>query len=356
MDGADDPRDTQPEHEPGADPDPDEGDEELEEWDEDSLPQIWNAESLDDAELGLLQVLALRFRGEGIGIRGANLRLFAELLQSLHRVLTGLQPVAAGLRVELEGPLPRLPGVDAPLLQGAVAGHSITLVLGLAGEEAKLMRRIGDPQEIRRLEEAAALPEPLVVGEQPTKHEVADFEEVEWAAQFPTLKAAHWMTEVLSAEPQEAVQRIHRLGRRAARDYLKMTDVLASHELDTFVRGHDRPEIAFPSDRSSATSRELRSTEQRSETRLSVRGALYQADAKNHKFRLITDTGESIRGDYLPDMLETVRGAWAKVVRAEIVRTEYRWVGAERPHRTTYHLEGVPRVFEDADEFLAEEG
>jgi len=63
------------------------------------------AESLDDAELGPEQILALRFRGERIEERGVGLTLFAELLTSIDRLLTGLQPLAAGLRVELGGPL-----------------------------------------------------------------------------------------------------------------------------------------------------------------------------------------------------------------------------------------------------------
>jgi hypothetical protein len=63
-----------------------------------------------------------------------------------------------------------------------------------------------------------------------------------------------------------------------------------------------------------------------------------------------------IQGDYVPDMLTSVRGAWAKVVRAEILRREYHWVEEERPHRVTHHLERITRVFEDADVFLAEIG
>ena len=85
-----------------------------------------------------------------------------------------------------------------------------------------------------------------------------------------------------------------------------------------------------------------------------IRGALYQADAKNHRFRIITDAGEAISGTYLPEMIDEVRGAWAKIVEVEIIKYEFHWVEDDQPHRTTYELQEVLGVFEDADARLRE--
>jgi hypothetical protein len=329
---------------PGLDPD-DVPEEELDEWGDDDLDRIWMAESLDEAELGPEQILALRFRGEGIAKRGVGLRLFSELLTSIDRLLTGLQPVAAGLRVELGGPPPKLPGIEAPLLQGAGTGHSITVVLALAGDEARRLRA----QEGINPIVVSAVPD---VDALPSKSEIGDFERKQWSSDFPTVQAATWMTEALSSPPGQAVDRIQRLGRRATRDYLNLSDVLSKHEVDTFLRQPDRPQIAVPSARAWVTAKEIRETEQRSEFGFRVHGALYQADAKNNRFRLIADDGQVIQGTYSPDMLDTVRGAWAKVVKAEITRVEYHWVEDDRPHRTVYRLDAIAQVYEDADEFL----
>jgi hypothetical protein len=227
-----------------------------------------------------------------------------------------------------------------------LAGNSITLVLGAAGEEARVLSSLDRAPEPRPL--------PETIEDLPSRDEAEAMEAIEWATTFPTLQAATWVTEVLSAPPAEAVDRIQRLGRRATRDYLKVTDVLSKDELDTAVRTPAQRTAEVPSARLFATAQSLRQTEQRTQTELTVRGALYQADAKNHKFRLITDEGRSITGDYLPERQAMVRDGWAKVVRVQITRSDYLWVHADRPHRTTYRLEEILRIYEDADEFLTE--
>jgi hypothetical protein len=341
-------------------PEPDEPEpepDELGDWETEPPPdRIWAAESLDNVLLGPFQLMALRFQGEGIERRGVDLRLFSELMTALNRLLTGLQPVAAGLRVELGGQLPRLPGVSPPLLQGAGSGRSITVVLALAGDEARLVRESGGiPPEMSE----SAIPQPGEVSQLPTRHDVSDYSDVAWASRFPTVRAASWVTEILGANPDVASHEIQALGRRATRDYLNLGNVVTKHEVDTYARtrfGHKQ--VAAPSNRFLASVQELRRTEEQTHETLRVKGVLYQADAKNHRFRLITQEAQSILGTYVPDMLEVVRSSWANVVDAEILRIDYRWMDAERPHKSVYQLQRVLRTYDDegADEFLAHVG
>lgn len=319
--------------------DPSDAPEELDDLNPDDLPRILNAEQLDDVSLGFGQLLALRFSGGGISRRGVNLRLVADLLQDLYRYFTATQPVAAGFDVALQGAAPKVDGVSPPLLQGAVAGHSITVVLGVAGVEAKKLRDTS-PTEARRLMEAVtAFPREE---EKPT----------EQAAEFPTLAAASWLTDLLSAEPEEAARQVKTLGRRTTRDFLHLTERLAGNELGTYLRSHERS-IEIPSRQVNATATTLKETEEQDVSRFTVTGALYQADARNDRFRLITEQGQVFRGTYIAGMTSLIRDAWAKLVRAKLVKIEYRWVGAEEPHRTVYELESIDKVLGDADDLLA---
>lgn len=326
---------------------------ELPPWDPEELPRIYNAVSLDQAELSLGQLMALRFSGEGIDRRGASLHLVATLLDSVNRVLTGLQPVAAGVQVKLGGAPPRLPGIEPPSLQAAVAGRSITFVLGLTGEELNVVTGM-PPEDLAELERH--LPEPRDLRELPSKGELDEYEEVRWAARLPTITAAHWFSEVLASPPDSAAERVQGLGRRATRDYLKMTDVLSKNHLDTDLRSIDRPRaIRVPSERSWATAEELRRTEERIHSRFEAVGALYQADALNHRFRLITEEGRTLTGTYVPGMLAEIREGWAKLVRVRILRTDFQWVGADQPHKTQYQLEEILRVLGEADNLLTQD-
>lgn len=340
--------------EPGADgeaidPNEEELDEhvELDDLDPDEFPRIYNAERLDQAEMGIGQVLAMRFSGDGVSRRGASLRLAGELFTELHKYFTGAQPVAAGLEVALSGAPPRLPGVEAPLLQGAFSGHSITIVLGLAGVEASLLSKAGDSERRKLVEQVAAFP---TGHDKPTPERAAD---QELAAKFPTVTAAHWLTEMLAENPEKAVEHVQQLGRRATRDFLNITELMANNKLDTHVRSHDRSAVVeVPSGRAWATVETLRKTAHESTSTFSIVGALYQADAKNDRFRLISDDGSVYSGTYVAGMTALIRDAWAKMVRATLVRIEFRWVGTDRPHRVVYELQSIDRVLGDADQLL----
>jgi hypothetical protein len=328
----------------GAEKDPDEEEidvpEELDDLDPDELPKILNAKQLDRVTLGLGQLLAMRFSGRGITRRGASLQLAAELFAQLHRYFTAAQPIAAGLEVALRGSPPHLPGIQPPLLQGAVSGQSITVVLGISGIEA---RRLGvqDPTEREFVDRLASFPK------------VGGVEPDELAAEFPTFVAASWLTEMLSSEPDEAVEQVQSLGRRTTRDFLKIIELIADQELETQVRSHDREQsVVIPSARAFATATTLKQTEEQSASRFTVTGALYQADARNDRFRLITENGDVFAGNYVPGMTSLIRDAWAKLVRAKLVRIDFQWVGANEPHRTVYELEAIERVIGDAEDLL----
>jgi hypothetical protein len=330
----------------GRDPDPTEEDsgaeplEELDDLDPDDLPRVLNAQRLDRVSLGLGQLLALRFSGGGITKRGVSLRLAGELFQDLYKYFAGAQPVAAGLDVALQGSPPSLPGISPPMLQGAASGHSITVVLALAGTEA---RKLGDAQpsgDEKAFKDLGAFPRN---GKGPS----------ELAAEFPTLVAASWLTDLLAAEPDLAARQVKSLGRRTTRDFLKLVEHIAAHELETDLRSRSRA-VALPSSHAFATADTLKKTEEQEISRFTVSGALYQADARNDRFRLITEEGKVYKGTYIAGMTSLIRDAWAKLVQAKLVRIDYRWVGADKPHRTTYELESIDRVLGDADEFLAE--
>ena len=112
--------------------------------------------------------------------------------------------------------------------------------------------------------------------------------------------------------------------------------------------------MAVSSGRAFATADTLRKTEEQEISRFAVSGALYQADARNDRFRLITEDGKVYKGTYIAGMTSLIRDAWAKLVQAKLVQIDYRWVGADEPHRTLYELESIDKVLGDADELLAE--
>ncbi|MDQ2631496.1 MAG: hypothetical protein M3Y75_11095 [Actinomycetota bacterium] len=314
--------------------------EELEDLDPDDLPRVLNAEKLDRVSLGLDQLLALRFSGGGITRRGVSLRLAGELFQDLYRYFAGAQPVAAGMDVALQGSPPRLPGISLPMLQGATTGRSITVVLGLAGIEARKLREVSPRDNKRAFEELARFP---------SESEAPN----ELAAEFPTLAATAWLTDLLSAEPERAARQVKSLGRRTTRDFLKLVEHIAAHELETDLRSRSQS-VAVPSGLAFATADTLKKTEEQEISRFAVSGALYQADARNDRFRLITEEGKVYKGTYIAGMTSLIRDAWAKLVQAKLVQIDYRWIGADEPHRTLYELESIDKVLGDADELLAE--
>lgn len=283
----------------------------------------------------------MRFSGDGITQRGVSLRLVADLFQDLYKYFTAAQPIAAGLDVALQGSPPQLPGVSPPLLQGALTGHSITVVLGVAGVEAKRLREVDTAEDQRILKEVATFPD-----------EAARPDNL--AAEFPTLAAASWLTELLSAEPDQAAKQVKSLGRRTTRDFLKIVQRIADNELETYVRSQDRS-VVVSSGLAYATADTLKKTEEQTVSRFTVIGALYQADARNDRFRLITEDGKVFKGTYIAGMTSLIRDAWAKLVRAKLVKVDYRWLGADEPHRTVYELESIDKVLGDADELLARE-
>lgn len=314
--------------------------EELDDLDPEDLPRVLNAERLDRISLGLDQLLAFRFSGAGITRRGVSLRLAGELFQDLYRYFAGAQPVARGLPVALQGSPPSMTGIRPPVLQGASAGHSITVVLALAGTEARKIREtrsISDPEFVE------------TIGAFPTDAQPRS----ELAEEFPTLAAASWLTTLLSESPQTAADQVKNLGRRTTRDFLKFVEHIATHELETTVRSHDSA-IALPSGQALATVDTLKRTEEQQVSRFTVTGALYQADARNDRFRLITEEGNVYKGTYVSGMTSLIRDAWAKLVRAKLVRIDYQWIGADEPHRTLYELESIDKVLGDADKLLGE--
>ncbi|HEY5815816.1 MAG TPA: hypothetical protein VIS95_05690 [Solirubrobacterales bacterium] len=331
----------------GGEPDPkEEGSgtpeppEELDDLDPDDLPRVLNAKKIDRVSLGLNQLLALRFSGGGITRRGVSLRLAGELFQDLYKYFAGAQPVAAGLDVALQGSPPRLPGISPPMLQGAAAGHSITVVLALAGTEARKLREIQPSAGDKAFKKLEAFP---TESKGPS----------ELATEFPTLAAASWLTDLLAAEPDRAASQVKSLGRRTTRDFLKLVEHIAAHELETDLRSRSRA-IAVSSSQAFATADTLKKTEEQEISRFAVSGALYQADARNDRFRLITEDGKVYKGTYITGMTSLIRDAWAKLVQAKLVQIDYRWVGADEPHRTLYELESIDRVLGDADKLLAE--
>jgi len=315
--------------------------EELDDLDPDDLPRVLNAKKLDRVSLGLDQLLALRFSGGGITKRGVSLRLAGELFQDLYRYFAGAQPVAAGLEVALQGSPPRLPGISPPMLQGAATGHSITVVLALAGAEAKKLRAVDPSATEKAFKDLRAFP---AEGQGPPS---------ELAAEFPTLAATSWLADLLAAEPDQAASQVKSLGRRTTRDFLKLVQHMATHELSTDLRSRTRA-VEVSSDRAFVTADTLKRTEEQEVSRFSVSGALYQADARNDRFRLITEDGKVYKGTYVAGMTSLIRDAWAKLVRAKLVQIDYRWIGADEPHRTVWELESIDKVLGDADEFLAE--
>lgn len=315
--------------------------EELDDLNPDDLPRVLNAEKLDRVSLGLDQLLALRFSGGGITKRGVSLRLAGELFQDLYRYFAGAQPVAAGLEVALQGSPPRLPGISPPMLQGAATGHSITVVLALAGVEARKLREVEPSATSKKFKELQAFP---ADGHGPPS---------ELAAEFPTLAATSWLADLLASEPAQAASQVKSLGRRTTRDFLKLVEHIAAHELTTDLRSRSRA-VEVSSGRAFVTADTLKKTEEQEISRFAVSGALYQADARNDRFRLITEDGKVYKGNYIAGMTSLIRDAWAKLVQAKLVQIDYRWVGADEPHRTIYELEAIDRVLGDADELLAE--
>lgn len=330
-------REPDPNEEGSGTPDPPE---ELDDLDPDDLPRVLNATRLDRAALGLDQLLALRFSGGGITRRGVSLRLAGELFQDLYKYFAGAQPVAAGYEVALQGSPPRVPGISLPVLQGAATGHSITVVLALAGSEARKLREVSPSESKRAIKE---------LGKFPAKNKGPS----ELAAEFPTLAATSWLTQLLSAEPERAANQVKTLGRRTTKDFLNLVERISAHGLETDLRSHSQA-VAVSSSRAFATLDTLKKTEEQTISRFTVNGALYQADARNDHFRLITEDGKVYRGNYVPGMTSLIRDAWAKLVRAKLVQVEYRWMGADEPNRTVYELESIDKVLGDADEFLAE--
>jgi len=223
--------------------------EELEDLDPDDLPRVLNAQRLDRVSLGLGQLLALRFSGSGITQRGVSLRLAGELFQDLYKYFAGAQPVAAGLKVALQGSPPSLPGISPPMLQGAASGHSITVVLALAGSEARKLVEVQPSTDDKALRDLAVFPTET---KGPT----------ELAAELPTLAAASWLTDLLAAEPDQAASQVKNLGRRTTRDFLKLVEHIAAHDLETDLRSHRRA-VAIPSGRAFATADTLKKTEER---------------------------------------------------------------------------------------------
>jgi uncharacterized beta-barrel protein YwiB (DUF1934 family) len=328
---------TDPSEETQEAPEPNE---ELEDLDSDDLPRVLNAVRLDRVSLGLEQLLAFRFSGAGITKRGVSLRLAGELFQDLYRYFAGAQPVARGLPVALQGSPPSMTGISPPVLQGAAAGHSITVVLALAGTEARKIRETGAVPDAEIVKSIGAFP----THAQPPS---------ELTEEFPTLAAASWLTTLLAEDPKSAAAQVKNLGRRTTRDFLKLVEHIAAHELETTVRSHDHA-IAVRSGQALATADTLKRTEEQEVSRFTVTGALYQADARNDRFRLITEEGDVYKGTYVSGMTALIRDAWAKLVRAKLVRIDYQWIGADEPHRTLYELESIDKVLGDADELLAE--
>ena len=123
----------------------------------------------------------------------------------------------------LQGSPPRLPGISLPMLQGATTRHSITVVLGLAGTEARKLREVSPSESEQAYKELAKFPSESKVPS-------------EYAAEFPTLAAASWLTELLSVEPAQAASQVKSLGRRTTRDFLKFVEHIAAHELETDLR------------------------------------------------------------------------------------------------------------------------
>jgi hypothetical protein len=314
--------------------------EELEDLDPEDLPRVLNAERLDRVSLGLDQLLAFRFSGGGITRRGVSLRLAGELFQDLYRYFTSAQPIARGLQVALQGSPPRIDGISPPVLQGAATGHSITVVLALAGVEARKLRTTDDARDAAISHKVAPFPTETTP---PT----------ELVYEFPTLAAASWLTTLLSEEPDRAAVDVKNLGRRTTRDFLKLAERIGANELETAVRSRDRA-VAVPSGRMLATAHTLRETEEQQISHFEISGALYQADARNDRFRLITEDGTVYSGTYVSGMTSLIRDAWAKLVRAKLVRIDYQWVGADEPHRTIFELESIEKVLGDADKLLGE--
>jgi hypothetical protein len=249
-----------------------------------------------------------------------------------------------GFVARLFGPRIGVGQVDAILL-----GDLLTL-LGRA--TAWINNALAGKRTVPGVEYAAALSSVVVQFAASSEEEVYPEDE---RVVTPTAITGDWMASLLLSDEGEILKAVKQLRPRASGTYLKALEELAEQEIeaDWLVLDQPKPRLIRTSKDSILETIEVLDQPVKMRTRrVPVVGILYAADQYGHTFKMDVIEGElagkTIRGTYGPTASETLEGAWRKSVDATIRIREAAQPGLPRAPRTTYELERVREILDQA--------
>lgn len=259
------------------------------------------------------RVLGVDLDGPKVGKSTIDVFVLSEFLGQLDRVVRGLTAWARGIPLEPSGRLPSVPDAAPWRSQGVAFEHSATLKFVLGEPEAT---RISDRGEVSS----------------------------------PTIDAVGRLGHIIGLDASEAVEQLLEIDDRVGRDFTRLVALLADNELRSRWQALDRKPIAIPAERADRVRAVLRSEAEPVSSVVEINGFLFQLDAKKNDFRIQPAEGDAITGSYDDDLVDPLRDAWRRRVRAEVIRTERRYTFANNPHKVDHELKGIVERLEPVDE------
>ena len=245
-----------------------------------------------EGEAGEGEKLAIRLESDKIGEGRIATTIAGPFLYRLHELLHALAHIAQSRRVGERGPLPSLAGAAGLSLAGLPAG-SVVLHFTI-GE--------GDVDEQLLITPRGEINSAMA-------------------------QAIEYLFELLGAAPNQddLLNRLRDFDPRIGSELSQVLDVLVTHRVASTWR-QDRGESLRISHEAAATARLALNREAELATEEVIReGYLYEANAKEHTFRLEQPKGEgTLQGSYDETYTDTIRGAWGQLVRARLLITRRR--------------------------------
>lgn len=243
-----------------------------------------------EGEVG--EKLAIRLEADKIGEGKIATTIAGPFLNRLHELLHALGEVAQSKRIGERGPLPGLSGAAGLSLAGLPSG-SVVLHFTL-GE--------GDVDEQLLITPRGEVSSAMT-------------------------QAIEYLFELLEATPEQddLLNRLLEFAPRIGSELAQVLDVLVTHRVTSTWR-QERGESLVITAEAAASARLALNREAELATEEVVReGYLYEANAKDHTFRLEQPQGEgTLQGSYDEGYTETIARAWGQLVRAKLLITRRR--------------------------------
>lgn len=267
--------------------------------------------------------LHLRDGGEEVSDEGVTLGFLASFSEYFKKVFDPLKVLGTGT-IPLGNRLPTVNAASLRVLELRPTG-SITIIFGLGDEETA---QVGDRFD--------------------------DF------SQLLTMQATGYLGHLLSLDPKvsDPVSAVEPFGRRIGRSYAQFAELLADKgvALDWWSPHFEDGEASLSVLESREISEELLGRPIPEEEEFEIGGFMWEAATRtDRRVVRISTPNQGISATYDIPLTSQVTAALSHVVRVKLLRTEFRYPFAEKPHKRTWKLLEILEVGSPGGALAAEE-